>query len=84
MKILFEERRYDWRTGQEKFYRNHSVDAETEEECFKKIYTGYIRPSRYCSDVRYHLSDSDQHQRWLKWREHGVTFEMFYGNATVD
>lgn len=82
--VKFKEMRYDWRTGKENFYRSHSVDGDTEEKCFEKIYTGYVRPSRYCSDVRYYMNDAEQEKRWLNWRKHGVTFEMFYGNATVD
>ena len=84
MRIDFTETRYNWRDGKEYFYNSHHVEAETETECFKQIYCGYIRPSRYCSDVRYKLNDSEQQKRWLKWREHGVTIDMFYGNATVD
>lgn len=84
MIIKFDELREDWRTGDCHFYKSHEVEGETEEECFKKIYTGYIRPTRYCNDVRYKLQDSEQHDRFLKWKQHGVTFEMYYGNATVD
>lgn len=77
-----------WRNGRyvdtTKVYKRFTVTGETEEECFKKIYTGYERSLRYCSGYYIELDDPQQHDRYQGWKQHGVTIEMYYGNGTVD
>lgn len=84
MHIRFAEYIYDWRTRKHKLYKRYTVTGETETDCFKKIYTGYIRPSRYCNDRIYLLDDPAQEKRFQEWKQHGVTMEMYYGSGTVD
>jgi len=84
MIIKFTEYRRDDRTFKRIPYRAFTVIGDTEEECFTKIYTGHIRPSRYCSGVYYYINDAEQQKRFDEWKQHGITFEMYYGNATVD
>lgn len=90
MKIKLSEKIRDgqWRNGRyvdvTKVYRNFTVEADTEEECFKKIYCSYERPLRYCSGYYIELEDHNQHQRYLDWKQHGVTVEMFYGSNVYD
>ena len=71
-------------TGKPQRYKDYCVEGETETECFEKIYTKYVRPLRYCNGRYIACSDTDVNRRFKEWRKHGVTFQMFYGNATVD
>lgn len=84
IEVHFAEYINDWRTGKDNLYKRYAVTGGTETECFKKIYTGYIRPSRYCNDRVYKLDDMEQQKRFQDWKQHGITIEMFYGNGTVD
>ena len=67
-----------------KDYKHYQVTAETEEDCFKKIYINYERPNRYCNDHYILLDDPIQHERYLNWKHHGVTIEMYYGSNVYD
>ena len=84
MTINITEYIYDNWTNRQKPYKHYSVTGENETECFKKIYTGYVRPIRYCSGYSITCDDAEQDQRFREWQKHGVTIEMFYGNGTVD
>lgn len=84
MEIHFAEYINDWKTGKDNLYRRYTVSGETETDCFKKIYTDYLRPSRYCNDRRYKLDDPQAQKRFDEWKHYGITFEMYYGNTTVD
>lgn len=84
MQIHFAEYIEDWRTGKAELYKRFAVTGETETDCFKKIYTGYVSPNRYCNGRFIKLDDPIQDKRFREWRQHSVTFEMFYGNGTVD
>lgn len=84
MDINITERIYDWRTNHNNPYKHYVVSGDTEVDCFKKIYADYVRPLRYCSGYSIVLDDPSLDKRFREWKEHGVTVEMFYGNATVD
>ena len=83
MEIRFTEYIHDWKTG-DRPYKHYTVTGETETDCFKKIYSGYIRPCRYCNDRFLKLDDPAIDSRFQDWKHHGVTIEMYYGNGTVD
>lgn len=86
MKAILNEYRKSYRTNySRKLYKVHNVESDTEKNLFAKIYTEYIRPSRYCNDVEFELEDKELAKGFRDWRSHGgVTFEMYYGNGTVD
>ena len=83
MEVCFTEKRYDWRSGNYNPYKKYKVEGETEEECFKKIYS-YVRSARYCSDVLYELDDKEQHLHFETWKHTKVDILMYYGGGTVD
>lgn len=84
MKIWCTEYVEDRYTLEPKRYKDYCVEAETEVKCFEKIYTQYVRPLRYCGGRYIILADTDADRRFKEWRKHGVTFQMYYGNGTVD
>ena len=85
MTIKLNEYRESWHTHYaKKLYKTYEIEGENEVDCFKKIYTQHIRPSRYCNDVKYDLETPDLDKRFHEWCQHGVTIEMYYGNGTVD
>lgn len=84
MKITITESVYNWRTNRYEPYAHHTVEAETEEGCFKKIYINHERPNRYCSGHSIRLDDYIMDKKYREWKQHGVTIEMFYGSATID
>ena len=67
----------------EKVQTRFKVTGDTEEECFKKIYPSE-RSLRYCNGYFIELDDPELNKRYIEWKKHGVTIEMFYGNGTVD
>ena len=73
----------DWQTGKKTVYKRWEVEGDTMEDCFKAAYPTE-RSYRYCNDTNIQFENLDVHQRYLDWKQHGLTFEMFYGNATVD
>ena len=70
----------DWQDHATETFR---VEGFNLEDCFKKIYPSE-RSLRYCSGHRIQLADTELHKAYEKWKETGVTIEMYYGNATVD
>ena len=61
------------------------MEASNLNELFKKFYLEEIRPLRYCNGWYAKFKDSRLQHEYEKWDAMGgVTFEMFYGNATVD
>ena len=73
----------DWRTGKKKVWKRWEVEGDTLEDCFKAAYPTE-RSYRYCNDTTIRFENPDTHRKYLEWKRHGVTVEMFYGNATVD
>ena len=69
--------------GKETCYKRWEVAGDTLRECFKAAYLSE-RSLRYCSDRRIEFEDPEVRKSYLDWKRHGVTLEMFYGNATVD
>ncbi len=84
MDIKITERIYDWKTNKRNPYKHYTVTGENEVDCFKKIYSYYVRPLRYCNGYSITLDDPALDEHFREWEQHGVTVELFYGNATVD
>lgn len=75
-----------WRSGKYKkdwVYQQWAVEADTLEECFKKIYRSE-RSNRYCNDRYIRVIPDSINEAYKAWKVHGVTIEMYYGNGTVD
>ena len=70
--------RYGWEV-----YKTHTIKGNTLEECFPKVYA-FERSSRYDNARRYEITDKELHNAYLNWKQHSVTIDMYYGNATVD
>ena len=77
------EYREDWRTGKKSVYKRFQISGQNDIDCYKKMYDNE-RSARYCSDVSYRFDDPACDSDYRKWKQHGVTIEMFYGGGTVD
>jgi len=60
-----------------------TVCGKTMEDCFEKAYP-HERSLRYCSGYRIQFRKPTAHKEYQKWKDNGLTMEMFYGNGTVD
>ena len=88
MKLTAQEwlKKGNWSTGcrpDDKLYREWTVEGDTPEDCFKKVYAEE-RSNRYCNDRYIKVVPQSMNERYREWLKTGVTFQMFYGNATVD
>ena len=68
---------------EDKVRREWTVEGDTLEDCFKKVYAAE-RSNRYCNDRYLKIVPALMDDAYREWRKTGVTFQMFYGNATVD
>lgn len=68
---------------EDKVRREWTVEGDTLEDCFKKVYAEQ-RSNRYCNDRYIKVVPQSMNERYREWLKTGVTFQMFYGNATVD
>jgi hypothetical protein len=84
MKITVDEMCNTHTTGyKDHLVESHVVEADTLEECFKKAYP-YERSLRYCSGYFIHIREEGLHEKYLEWKQNGVTMEMFYGGFVYD
>lgn len=67
----------------DKLRKEWEVAGETMEDCFAKVYAEQ-RSNRYCNDRYLKIVPAQMDDAYREWLKTGVTFQMFYGNATVD
>ena len=73
----------DWHTENPIRVEKWTVEGETLKDCFEAAYPTE-RSYRYCNDTNIRFENPEVHEKYLDWKKNGMTFEMFYGNATVD
>ena len=83
MKLVVDNYERDRITLKEEFYKSFCVEGDTMTDCFKRMYESE-RAARYCNGTSYRFRDENIQKAYKEWKQHGVTFEMYYGNATVD
>lgn len=64
--------------------KTHTVEADTKEELFKKIYA-FERSSRYDNARHYTILDETISKEYRDWKANGgVTIDLYYGGGIVD
>lgn len=63
--------------------KEHIINADTLEECFKEIYS-YERGSRYNNFVYHEMEDLEIRKQYMEWKKTGITVDLYYGGGVVD
>lgn len=59
------------------------IKGDTFADCCIQIYK-LERSARYNNYLHYSFEDREIEKNYHEWKKDGVTFDLYYGNATVD
>lgn len=85
MKLLVQEVVENSHDFSRKVIEENIVEGETINDCFKAAYS-YERRLRYCNGhyIQFENGNKEIYEKYVEWKQTGVTMSMFYGNGTVD